>query len=286
MANTTDFRNMASLFAGENKMGLLLPAIEKELLHYEILQAMDKARYLERLTFQGGTCLRLCYGAERLSEDLDFVGGPEFDLEQMHGLHSVLVSALENRYAVEVEVVDPSNRNDEVFSWQVKIVTAPERPDIPKQRISIQIATVPAHTREVCSLTVNYAGLPSSYANTLVLCESKEEICADKLKAFITSSYIRYRDLWDMRWLTVQPNFDTSALPVLFAHKLQDYQAADLFDKQLGRLDMLDEIVNSKEFLEQMQRFIPAPVLAETLERPLFCQHLLKCIKELYSLVL
>jgi len=46
------------------------PVIEKELLHYDILFVLDKEKLLDKLTFQGGTSLRLCYGAVRFSEDL------------------------------------------------------------------------------------------------------------------------------------------------------------------------------------------------------------------------
>jgi hypothetical protein len=46
------------------------PVIEKELLHYDILFSLDKENLLEKLTFQGGTSLRLCYGSSRFSEDL------------------------------------------------------------------------------------------------------------------------------------------------------------------------------------------------------------------------
>ena len=51
------------------------PVIEKEILHYDILFCLDQAGLLKDLVFQGGTCLRLCYGANRFSEDLDFAGG-------------------------------------------------------------------------------------------------------------------------------------------------------------------------------------------------------------------
>jgi predicted nucleotidyltransferase component of viral defense system len=54
------------------------PVIEKELLHFDILFCLDEAGLLDRLTFQGGTALRLCYGSNRLSEDLDFAGGEDF----------------------------------------------------------------------------------------------------------------------------------------------------------------------------------------------------------------
>ena len=52
----------------------LRPVVEKELLHYEILRALDEAAVLDKLVFQGGTSLRLCHGAPRYSEDLDFAG--------------------------------------------------------------------------------------------------------------------------------------------------------------------------------------------------------------------
>src|SRR3989344_2914833 len=43
---------------------------EKEYLQYIFLNAISK--YFENFVFKGGTCLRICYGLERASEDLDF----------------------------------------------------------------------------------------------------------------------------------------------------------------------------------------------------------------------
>ena len=43
---------------------------EKEYLQYIFLNAIS--RYSENFVFKGGTCLRICYGLERASEDLDF----------------------------------------------------------------------------------------------------------------------------------------------------------------------------------------------------------------------
>ena len=77
------FLSLARRVAQRSGLEGMLPVIEKELLHYEIFQALDDARLLERLTFQGGTCLRLCYGSERYSEDLDFAGGSAFDFEEL-----------------------------------------------------------------------------------------------------------------------------------------------------------------------------------------------------------
>src|SRR3989338_3298199 len=46
---------------------------EKEYLQYIFLNAISK--YPENFVFKGGTCLRICYGLERASEDLDFSTG-------------------------------------------------------------------------------------------------------------------------------------------------------------------------------------------------------------------
>ncbi len=43
---------------------------EKEYLQHIFLNAISK--YPENFIFKGGTCLRMCYGLERASEDLDF----------------------------------------------------------------------------------------------------------------------------------------------------------------------------------------------------------------------
>mgnify|MGYP007070116234 CR=1 FL=1 len=48
----------------------LIPVIEKELIHYDVLFALEKLGLLERLVFHGGTCLRLCYGAQLMSHVL------------------------------------------------------------------------------------------------------------------------------------------------------------------------------------------------------------------------
>jgi len=51
----------------------------KEALQLSVLELIgEDSELTERMVFQGGTALRLCYGLQRLSEDLDFVAGNEF----------------------------------------------------------------------------------------------------------------------------------------------------------------------------------------------------------------
>jgi predicted nucleotidyltransferase component of viral defense system len=146
------------------------PVIEKELLHYDLLFALDKAGLLDRLTFQGGTSLRLCYGSQRFSEDLDFVGGYDFTTSLLMDMKSCIESYIADRYGLEIIVKEPSEMSNEpeyqdikVDKWQITITTSPSRRDLPKQKIKIKVCNIPAYTRTPTSLNANYDFLPDGY---------------------------------------------------------------------------------------------------------------------------
>ena len=77
MIEAADFQALVEKAMQVAGRGHMRPVIEKELLHYDILFALDKESLLDTLTFQGGTALRLCYGSPRFSEDLGFAGGAD-----------------------------------------------------------------------------------------------------------------------------------------------------------------------------------------------------------------
>ena len=70
MAILGDHATAAAAVVGAEKTDL----VAKEILHYDILAGMQRAGFLDKVVFQGGTALRLCHGAPRLSEALDFSG--------------------------------------------------------------------------------------------------------------------------------------------------------------------------------------------------------------------
>ena len=75
----------------KDSLAPLAIVVEKEILQHDILREMSDAGLLEKLTFFGGTCLRACYGSNRLSEDLDFTGGVVFYRVILSILPSLLV---------------------------------------------------------------------------------------------------------------------------------------------------------------------------------------------------
>lgn len=78
----------------------------KEILHYYILDAMQRGGFLNGLVFHGGTCLRLCYGAPRLSQDLDFSAGKSFEPKSFENLGSAIQRAVGLRFAGGIGIKD------------------------------------------------------------------------------------------------------------------------------------------------------------------------------------
>ena len=271
----------------DSKLTAMRPVVEKELLHYDILFCMEEAGLLDGLVFQGGTCLRLCYGAGRFSEDLDFAGGPHFASSQLKQLARRIEDYLSARYGLQVTVKEPSGKDAgrgselRVDRWQVVVITAPKQRDLPAQRVRIEVASVPAHTRETLPLYRNYDFLPDGYEDTLVHAESLDEIMADKLIALpATQKYVRYRDLWDLAWLYRQ---GARPQPELVAKKAQDYRLPN-YDQLVAQCRAsLPQNLRSPAFLAEMRRFLPSDTLQRTLAKPKYLDHMQETLTRLLA---
>lgn len=274
-----DFSELASRAMAQAGRGHMRPVIEKELLHYDILFGLDRDGLLDELTFQGGTALRLCYGSQRFSEHLDFAGGTDFSRARLDGIRTCLESYIGRRYELEVRVREPAELRDDtdyrglhVDTWQLSITTAPTRPDIPRQRIKLEVANVASYSRVPRSLNINYDFLPDGYGDTLVLTETLDEIMADKLVSLVNCRrYVRHRDIWDLRWLKQQ---GATVNTEWVANKIKDYRIDDYavrLDDMRGRLP---DIVRGTAFATEMSRFLPDDVQQRTLAKPKFLDFL------------
>ena len=281
-----DFEKLTSLAMSDSGRAHMRPVIQKELLHYDILYSLDDAGLLDRLTFQGGTSLRLCHGAPRYSEDLDFVGGAEFNRQQLEPIKECIEHYIGQRYGLEVSVREPRDLKDDreyadlkIDKWQIAVTTDPGHRNIPRQRIKIEVANVNAYSREPRAVQLNYDFLPEGYGDTLVLTESLDEIMADKLVSLVnTTGYVRNRDIWDLRWLKQQgaaPRTDW------VQNKVRDYRIDNYRDKLTQMLERLPEIIQGSVFQREISRFIPREVAERTLMKPRFKQFLTTEVSEL-----
>lgn len=289
---TTDFRDFAKEVARRNSVEPMLPVVEKELIHYEIMRALDQSKWLDRLNFQGGTCLRLCYGGARYSEDLDFTVQGALSDTDLNGFRELVSRSLEKKFDVSVRIKEP--KAIKVFEggglmkrWQVVVNTAPARPDLPSQKIKIEIAQVPSYTREMRLLAENYTEIEGMYARTVVGCESLDEILADKLVSFSQSvKAVRYRDLWDIPWIAAQPGRNMTAVSTMVMRKYRDYHASSSVDVLLKEgARRARELTLSSDFALTMGRFISSSVMAQTVEREEYREAMAQKTAEIYELV-
>lgn len=280
MSDVEDFNALVNQAMQAGNLARMRPVVAKELLHYDILYSLDRDGLLDQLTFQGGTALRLCYGSPRYSEDLDFVGGRDFSVSQVKGIKACLEKYIGERYGLLVEVKEPKETavlpeyaNIKVDKWQIRITTSPERKDLPKQAIKLEIANIPAYTRTPQAIRQNYDFLPDGYGDMLILTESLDEIMTDKIIAYVSSQkMIRYRDLWDLRWLK---QHNASLSKDFFIRKIKDYQIEDYKSLLAKSKENLEAVIRGKAFVDQMSRFIPLDTLENTLYKPKFIDFLI-----------
>ncbi|MFZ2739343.1 MAG: nucleotidyl transferase AbiEii/AbiGii toxin family protein [Burkholderiaceae bacterium] len=293
-----DFNELVDLAMADPALSAMRPVVEKELLHYEVFQALDAQGLLKDLVFQGGTSLRLCRGSDRFSEDLDFAGGTDFSADGMSRIRECVQKRIGDRFGLKVEVSNTPSKVGEdgiphvrVDKWWISIETMPENRAMPRQRIKLEIANIPAHTRELVPIRANYdvlVGMPT----VLVNAETLDEIMADKVLAFPTSlldnqgrpvapdsSKIRHRDIWDLAWLSTRGAKLNSLLVVA---KIGDYGVEQYPALLVQAIERIPQIVKSREFKAQMTRFIDSATVAKTLANDAYLDYLATSVTGLF----
>ena len=276
-----DFNELVDLAMAHPGLLAMRPVVEKELLHYEIFQALDAEGLLKDLVFQGGTSLRLCRGSDRFSEDIDFAGGVNFSSASMQKIKDCVEKRVGARFGLKVlvnnkpaKVGEDGIKHVRVDKWWISIQTSPENLAMPMQKIKLEIVNIPAHTRELVPLRANYdvlGGMPM----VLVNAESLDEIMADKVLAFPTSlldnegrpvgsdsAKIRHRDIWDLAWMASR---GAKLVPELVVAKIVDYGVVDYPALLASAIEQMPQIVKSRGFKAQMTRFIDSSTIAKTL---------------------
>lgn len=265
--NRDDLLALAGRYATERRAPVA--TIVKEILHYEILYALLQSNAIPRLTFQGGTALRLCYQGTRYSEDLDFAGGKDFDPGAMVSFGDFLKREIGEAYGLEVDIKEPKatapTKGVSVKRWNARVhVPQVNRNAVQKQVINIEVASVPAYEPDLMPVQLNYAHLPRNFSQMLIPVETLTEILADKIVALGARDHFKARDIWDIKFLldrNVQPH---ATLP-LVSNKLIDYGWTEkAFKNKLSmRIAQLGEPETLQSFHEEMSRFVDSTVASQ-----------------------
>lgn len=265
----------------------ITPVIEKEILHHDIIDAMTSFGAMQTLTFIGGTSLRLCYNSSRLSEDLDFNGGHDFKPSQFSGLEKDIQAYIQKKYETEVWVSQPTDQVEgNTVSWKISIEKEANRPDLPRQKMHIDVCAIPSLDIQKRPL-INHYNIIVPTEGVLIPVQSLEETLADKLIAFAyRSRRIKPRDIWDIVWIK-QRGINLS-LNLLHGKlearekKINDFYSA--FGSQLNSLLNTAEV--KQDFNQEMSRFISARLKARTLDDPDYWSYVCQEIKSLSNQIL
>lgn len=269
----------------ETELTQLRAVVEKELLHHDILLAMSGSGLLQQLCFIGGTCLRACYGSNRLSEDLDFTGGKNFNRDNLSELKTILIERLQTKYGLSVEVSEPQKEVGNVDTWKLRMQTRPERKDLPAQRINIDICAIPSYLTQP-KVLINPYGVDMGTQGLILQAQALEEIYIDKILAFaLRIGRIKNRDLWDLLWLKqqgIKPAFE------LLRRKISDHQKTpDNFLKLAGERarSLTRDPQIEIEFRNEMKRFLPEKIVRKTVNNENFWSYLVSEIPALIQQV-
>ena len=246
----------------------------KEAIHLHLLSALSEAGVLQHVVFQGGTALRLCYGGERYSEDLDFVCGKagaylkdvEFDSLVDNALETtkrtlqrdfdVDAAQIALKRPAQPELVKGNDVN--VAAWQIVVPVNPT-PNTPKSRIKIEFANVPSY--DFKPLTVTATPSLVQIQDVILNVETANEILADKAVALTARAALKFRDVWDV-WFLVNKLGATPDREMV-RKKFADYNTSDITVKAKARLDELAQDTTATAFYAEMRRFLPSARVAQ-----------------------
>jgi predicted nucleotidyltransferase component of viral defense system len=246
----------------------------KEAIHLHLLSALSEAGVLRHVVFQGGTALRLCYGGERYSEDLDFVCGKagaylkdvEFDALVDKALETtkrtlqrdfdIDAAQIALKRPTQPELVKGSDVN--VAVWQIVVPVNPT-PKTPKSRIKIEFANVPSY--DCKPLTVSATPGLVQIQDVILNAETPKEILADKAVALTARAALKFRDVWDVWFLVNKLGAAPDREMVL--KKFADYGTLDVAAKVNVRLNELRKDATATAFYAEMRRFLPSARIAQ-----------------------
>jgi Nucleotidyl transferase AbiEii toxin, Type IV TA system len=178
----------------------------REITQEVVLAALGRTDFFKYGVFQGGTCLRIFYGLNRFSEDLDFIlKEPNHNFKLQPHLQ-VLLKELE-AYGYNIEIADRSKTDvvvkkaflkDDSIGKVLQLSHAGKRGPFRKIRIKFEVDTNPPSGGQ---MEIKYLDFPFVSSVTV---QDKPSLFAGKVHALLCREYIKGRDWYDFLWYTSQ----------------------------------------------------------------------------------
>ncbi len=178
----------------------------REITQEVVLAALGRGDFFKHALFQGGTCLRIFYGLNRFSEDMDFIlRHPSTDFQLKNHL-SNLTDEL-SAYGYNIEIINRNKMDSAVKSAFLKdnslgkVIDLRHRNQIgqtAKIRIKLEVDTNPPAES---GHELKYLDFP--FVSTVTV-QDKPSLLAGKLHAILCRKYVKGRDWYDFIWYTSQ----------------------------------------------------------------------------------
>ena len=188
--------------------------IKQEQFGLEVLDRLQSGRFLDRLVFGGGTMLRLCFGLDRYSVDLDFWllnKNRENDFD-----HTAWFSALRQFLARFYEIRDAA---DKFHTFVIEL----KSPDYPRS-LKLEMRKGVKMTKTERAIAYSRHSSVQVYVRTMPL----PEMMTSKIAAFLQRKEIR--DAYDLEFLVkkgvqvdISPKKADQVLTAIAALTRQDY---------------------------------------------------------------
>jgi len=240
----------------------------KEIAQEIALLALSSAGFFQVAAFQGGTCLRILYGLERFSEDLDFVlQKPNKNFAWEHYLKNMQEEF--SAYGFNVELKSRAKLDNAVKMAFLKadsegglLVIRDLRSNKPSLRIKLEIDT---HPPVGSNYELKYLDFPLPYS---VKTQDLPSLFSGKCHALLCRDYIKGRDWYDFIWYVARQvgvNFELLSHAIAQVGPWQDKNIQVTPQWLVEELNKKIEIIDWDKAKQDVVRFLKPRELA-TLE--------------------
>jgi predicted nucleotidyltransferase component of viral defense system len=216
--------------------------ILREYLQYKILEIIFNQTLSKKLSFMGGTCLRIVYGTSRFSEDLDF-DNFNLTLGEFEELSNIVKNELElEGYDIEIKVV--SKKAFRCYVRIPKLLFINDMSAFKDEKIMIQIDSESQGFNYEPELKL----INKFDIFTKIQITPKEILLSQKLWAILNRKVLKGRDLYDVTFLYsfTKPNFEYLKLKAGISNVKQLKEA---LNDRLKNQDLKKTVEDVKPFL-------------------------------------
>ena len=233
----------------------------REITQEVALAALGRTDFFKHAAFQGGTCLRIFFGLNRFSEDMDFIlRHPDQDFELKPYLQAIADELA--AYGYHIEIIDRSKKDgavknaflkDDSIGKCIQFNHAVKTGTLRKIRIKLEVDTNPPSGSR---MEVKYLDFPFISSVTT---QDTPSMFAGKIHALLCREYVKGRDWYDFLWyisLKTDINFEflSSAL-----NQLGPWQGKAInvdTDWVRAELKQKIEVLDWKSTTEGVRRFV------------------------------